>query len=72
MCRIQLQKKKSGVKMSENFAIKWGVGGVGRLMANAILNFHFDYWHTSLRWELWHCHSPTTKMKIYEWGAGAK
>ena len=23
-------------------------GGVGRLMANAILNFHFDYWHTSL------------------------
>ena len=23
-------------------------GGVGRLMANAILNFHFDYLHTSL------------------------
>ena len=32
--------------MSENFVIKGG--GVGRLMANAILNFHFDYWHTSL------------------------
>ena len=33
--------------MSGNFAIKGG--GVRRLMANAILNFHFDYWHTSLR-----------------------
>ena len=32
--------------MSGNFAIKGG--GVGRLMANAILNFHFDYRHTSL------------------------
>ena len=32
--------------MSGNFAIKGG--GVGRLMANAILNFHFDYPHTSL------------------------
>ena len=21
-------------------------------MANAILNFHFDYWHTSLRWQV--------------------
>ena len=25
-----------------------GEGGVGRLMVNTILNFHFDYWHTSL------------------------
>ena len=33
--------------MSGNFAIKGG-GGVGRLMANAILNFHFDFPHTSL------------------------
>ena len=24
--------------------------GVGRLMANAILNFHFDYLNTSLSW----------------------
>ena len=32
--------------MSGNFAIKGG--GVGRLMANAILNFHFDFPHTSL------------------------
>ena len=24
------------------------MGGVGRLMANAILNFHFDFPHTSL------------------------
>ena len=32
--------------MSGNFAIKGG--GVGRLMANAILNFHFDFLNTSL------------------------
>ena len=32
--------------MSGNFAIKGG--GVGRLMANAILNFHFDYLNPSL------------------------
>ena len=47
MCRIQLQKKKSGVKKClEICAIKGG--GVGRLMANAILNFHFDYLKPSL------------------------
>ena len=34
--------------MSGNFAIKGGGGG--RLMANAILNFHFDFLHTSLRY----------------------
>ena len=33
--------------MSGNFAIKGG-WGVGRLMANAILNFYFDFPHTSL------------------------
>ena len=27
--------------------------GVGRLMANAILNFHFDYLHTSLNDSAW-------------------
>ncbi len=32
--------------MSGNFAIKGG--GVGPLMANAILNFHFDYLTPSL------------------------
>ena len=32
--------------MSGNFAIKGG--GVGPLMANAILNFHFDFLHPSL------------------------
>ena len=42
-----MQKKKSGVKKClEICAIKGG--GVGRLMANAILNFHFDYLHPSL------------------------
>ena len=37
--------------MSGNFAIKGG--GVGRLMANAILNFHFDFPHPSLRMIRW-------------------
>ena len=32
--------------MSGNFAIKGG--GVGPLMANAIKNFHFDFFTTSL------------------------
>ena len=32
--------------MSGNFAIKGGGGG--RLMANAILNFHFDFLNPSL------------------------
>ena len=42
-----MQKKKSGVKKClEICAIKGG--GVGPLMANAILNFHFDYLTTSL------------------------
>ena len=34
--------------MSGNFAIKGG--GVGPLMANAILNFHFDFLNPSLRY----------------------
>ena len=35
--------------MSGNFAIKGGRGeGVGSLMANAILNFHFEFLNTSL------------------------
>ena len=34
--------------MSGNFAIKGGGGGGGRLMANAILNFHFDFLKPSL------------------------
>ena len=36
--------------MSGNFAIKGGGGG--RLMANAILNFHFDFPHPSLNMRL--------------------
>ena len=43
-----MQKKKSGVKKClEICAIKGG--GVGPLMANAILNFHFDYLNPSLK-----------------------
>ena len=45
--------------MSGNFAIKGA--GVGRLMANAILNFHFDYLHTSLRDNL-----ETTLRQIWD------
>ena len=44
-----MQKKKSGVKNVWKFVPLRGWGGVGRLMANAILNFHFDFLHTSLR-----------------------
>ena len=29
--------------------LRGGGGGVGRLIANTILNFHFDYLHPSLR-----------------------
>ena len=44
-----MQKKKSGVKKClETCAIKGGGWGVRRLMANAILNFHFDFPHPSL------------------------
>ena len=46
-----MQKKKSRVKKClEICAIKGGGGrgGVGRLMAKTILNFHFDYWNPSL------------------------
>ena len=42
-----MQKKKSGVKKCLEILPLKG-GGVGRLMANAILNFHFDFLHTSL------------------------
>ena len=45
MCRIQLQKWVK--KCLEICAIE--VGGVRRLMANAILNFHFVFWNLSLR-----------------------
>ena len=38
---------KSGVKKCLEICASKG-GGVGRLMANTILKFHFDYWHTSL------------------------
>ena len=42
VCKSRLQKKKSGVKKClEICAIKGG--GVRRLMAKTILNFHFDY-----------------------------
>ena len=42
-----MQKKKSGVKKCLEILPLKG-GGVGRLMANAILNFHFDFPHPSL------------------------
>ena len=42
-----MQKKKRGVKNVWKFVPLRG-GGVGPLMAKAILNFHFDFLHTSL------------------------
>ena len=46
--------------MSGNFAIKGG--GVGPLMANAILNFHFDYLTPSLSLQ----NSPTRVLVTFE------
>ena len=42
-----MQKKKSGVKKCLEILPLRG-GGVGRLMENAILNFHFDFLNPSL------------------------
>ena len=44
------KRKKSGVKNVWKFVPLRGGEGVGRLMANAILHFHFDYLKASLRW----------------------
>ena len=52
ICRIQLQKKKSGVKKCLEILPLRGEGGVGPLMANAILNFHFDFLNPSLMWAM--------------------
>ena len=38
--------KGGGVSRGSRLPLRGG--GVGHLMANAILNFHFDYRHTSL------------------------
>ena len=43
-----MQKKKSGVKKCLEILPLRGGGEVGPLMANAILNFHFDFLTTSL------------------------
>ena len=49
ICRIQLQKKKSGVKKClEILSIKGRGGGVRGLMEKSILYFHFDYLTISL------------------------
>ena len=43
-------------------------GGVGRLMANAILNFHFDYWHTSLtKINPVRCLMKSYSFQVYFW-----
>ena len=67
--------------MSGNFAIQGGGEGVGPLMANAILNFHFDFPHTSLRMKfalglcpcLLHSelHSLESPLKPYQLGSVA-
>ena len=43
-------------------------GGVGRLMANAILNFHFDFPHTSLRLSRCGCEGKQEKEEEEEKG----
>ena len=48
-----MQKKKSGVKKCLEILPLRGGGG-GRLMANAILNFHFDYLNPSLNYDADH------------------
>ena len=47
ICRIQLQKKKGGVKkFLETMSIEGE--GVGRLVEKSVLNFHFGNWNPSL------------------------
>ena len=60
-----MQKKKSGVKKClEICAIK---GGVGRLMANTILNFHFDYPQPSLSHHIvWLALAVMTSITIFK------
>ena len=68
-----MQKKKSGVKKCLEILPLRG-GGVGPLMANAILNFHFDFLTTSLssssknansKYTLYHIKpSQNTKVKM--------
>ena len=58
-----MQKKKSGVKKCLEILPLRG-GGVGPLMANAILNFHFDFLHPSLIWALW---ASEQKVEWMEW-----
>ena len=56
--------------MSGNFAIKGGGGGVGPLMANAILNFHFDYLTTSLRFpQMFDISAPIKSKGMYHGGS---
>ena len=52
--------------MSGNFAIKGG--GVGRLITNAILNFHFDFLNTSLRQTRDSDGSPLVDLDRLGWG----
>ena len=55
ICRILLQKKKSGVKKCLEIMTKMiKVGGFRRLMENTILNFHFDNLTTRLRCTMRH------------------
>ena len=63
--RIQLQKKKSGVKKClEICAIKEGGEG-RRLMAKTILNFHFGYLKASLSGITYSIHS-TFRCKAHK------
>ena len=68
MCRIQLQKKKSGIKNVWKFVpLKGGEGGVRRQMAKTILNFHFDYLTTRL---IINQANMMTPARLYKKGVG--
>ena len=63
-----IAKEKSGVKKClEICAIKGGQG-VGPLMANAILNFHFDFPHTSLTQKMDQIFAYQSICKNNHWG----
>ena len=58
-----IAKEKSGVKKCLEICAIRGEGGVGRLMANAILNFHFDFPHPSLMYSV-ECSKPSKRCRL--------
>ena len=61
-----MQKKKSGVKKCLEILPLRGGGG-GRQMANAILNFHFDFLNPSLIWGIRRCYFIFDGLFYEDW-----